>query len=121
MFLATVNKAKQLLFLTYIGDVKAEELRQAREEATELMADLGPGFRVLADFIWMESMDAASAGEIGKMMELCDERGVSEVVRVIPDPKKDIGLNILAVFHYRRRLPMVTCENMAEAIKELKL
>ena len=41
--------------------------------------------------------------------------GVAEVVRVIPDPQKDIGLNILSVFHYSRRVRIVTCESLAEA------
>jgi hypothetical protein len=41
------------------------------------------------------------------------------VVRVIPDPQKDIGLNILSLFHYRRRVRIVTCKTLAEAMKAL--
>ena len=54
-------------------------------------------------------------------MDLLDEAGVSLVVRVIPDPKKDIGMNILSLFHYRNRPRVVTCARMIEAAKELSL
>jgi hypothetical protein len=36
-------------------------------------------------------------------------------VRVIPDSRKDIGLNIMSLFHYRRGVRIVTCETLAEA------
>jgi hypothetical protein len=36
-------------------------------------------------------------------MDLIDQHGVSFVVRVIPNPKQDIGMNILTLFHYRNR------------------
>jgi hypothetical protein len=41
------------------------------------------------------------------------------VVRIIPDPRKDIGLSIMSVFHYRRGVRIVTCETLAEALSAL--
>ena len=52
-------------------------------------------------------------------MDMCNEKGVEMVVRLIPDPHKDIGLNIMSLFHYRRRVRLVTCETLAEAMKIL--
>jgi hypothetical protein len=121
MFLATVNKTQRLLLLSYLGHVGAEELKRGRAEATAVLGDLQPGFRVLADFERLDSMDPDSAAEIGKLMELADQRGVGLIVRVIPDPSKDIGLNILARFHYKQRVPTVTCETMAEAAQALEI
>jgi len=46
--------------------------------------------------------------------------GVELVVRVIPDPHKDIGFNILSLFHYRRRVRIVTCPTLEEAMKALE-
>ena len=54
-------------------------------------------------------------------MKLIDQSGVGMVVRVIPDPKKDIGLNILTIFHYRNQPRFVTCEKMTEAAEVLAL
>ena len=119
--MATTNKASKLLVLTYIGHVQTEELRRGRESTSALLADLAPGFRVLADFERMERMDTDATQELGKMMEEADAKGVETIVRVIPHPSQDIGLNILAMFHYKRQLPMVTCKTMEEAAKTLGL
>jgi hypothetical protein len=48
-------------------------------------------------------------------MDLLNQHGVAMIVRVIPDPHKDIGLNILSLFHYRRGIRIVTCKTMEEA------
>jgi hypothetical protein len=86
-----------------------------------LLADLPAEIRVLADLSRLESMDVACMEELGKSMQLCDQRGVELIVRLIPDPAKDIGLNILAAFHYRNQPRVVTCETMEEAAKLLSL
>lgn len=119
MFLATTNKAKRLVCLTYLGQVRAEEIKAGREETLTLLEDLGPGFRVLADFERLESMGPETAAEVGRLMEMADAKGVALIVRVVPDPSKDIGLNILAQFHYKRRVETVTCATMEEAARVL--
>ena len=47
------------------------------------------------------------------------KRGEELIVRVIPDPSKDVGLNILGLFHYKRQMHVVTCKNMEEAARAL--
>jgi hypothetical protein len=121
MFLATINKSKQLLYLCYIEQVGVEELAQSREELVALLADLTPGFRLLTDLSRLDFISVGCAAEIGKIMELCDQKGVAFVVRVIPDQTKDIGLSIISLFHYHHGPRSVTCENMVEAAKMLSL
>ena len=121
MFLATTNKAKRLLQLSFIEHVGVEELRQGNRDLGALLADLPAGIRVLADLGRLESMDVDCAAEFGRAMELCDQHGVELVVRVIPDPAKDIGLNILAAFHYRHQPRAVTCKTIGEAFVLLGL
>lgn len=121
MFLATSNKAKRLLHLGYIQHIKPEELKRGLEDIKMLLADLPPGFRLLADFGRLESMDPACTTEIGRIMELLDRSGVGMVVRIVPDSNKDIGLNILSLFHYQHHPQTVTCKNMAEAAEKLSL
>jgi hypothetical protein len=121
MVLITINKVKRLLYLNYIGHVKASELKEERCSGKALLAELPAGIKVLADLSRLESMDAESTVEIGKMMEMCDEKGVEIVVRVIPDPSKDIGFSILSMFHYKKRIRSVTCETLDEAGKALEL
>jgi hypothetical protein len=121
MFLATISKSKQLLHFDFIGEVRPEELARGREDAITLIAELKTGFRVLADFTHLNSMSVGCAAEIGKTMELCEEKGVALVVRVMPDPTKDIGLAILTRFHYRNPPQIANCANMVEAARLLAL
>ena len=44
------------------------------------------------------------------------EKQVAEVIRVMPDPRKDIGLNILSQFHYGPNIRITTYETLAEAL-----
>ena len=55
------------------------------------------------------------------MMDLIGHAGVGLVVRVIPDASKDIGMNILTVFHYPHRPRVVTCQNLTDAARALGL
>ena len=121
MFLATINKSKQLLCISFIEKVRVEELTQNHDGVVAMIAELSSGFRVLTDMERLESIGVSCRDEIGKIMELCDQKGVELIVRVIPDPQKDIGLNILSLFHYSRRPRTVTCESMVEAAKVLSL
>jgi hypothetical protein len=121
MLLVTSNKLRQLLHIRYLGPVQPAEFQQGREDLTAQLRELSPGFRLLADFSQLESMELDCEVELGRMMELIGQGGVALVVRVIPDSSKDIGMNILTVFHYPRRLRVVTCKNLIEAAKALGL
>jgi hypothetical protein len=45
---------------------------------------------------------------------------VSKVIRIIPDPRKDIGLRILSLFHYDRGVRILTFHDRNEAEKALE-
>lgn len=110
------NRLLRITFSKHVGPKEAEaNLERVRQALTELL----PGFRVMADLSAMDSMDVACAEYLKTSMDLCNEAGVSKVVRIIPDPKKDIGLNIMSKFHYDRDIPIITCETEAEAMKLL--
>ena len=116
MLLAETNKIKRLLHLTFVGQVGAEELREHREELALLLGELPDGFRLLTDLTHLESMELACEAELARLMDQCDQRKPSLVVLEIPDPRKDIGLNILAMFHYQRAVKGVTCKSLQEAL-----
>jgi hypothetical protein len=121
MLLVTSNKSKRLLHISYIGPVRLEELQRSREDLTTQLEELSPGFRLLADFSQMESMGLDCTPELGRMMDLIGRAGVDLVVRVIPEPSRDIGMNILTLFHYRHHPRTVTCESMVEAARLFEL
>jgi hypothetical protein len=119
MFLATVNRVKGLLHLTFIGQVSPEDLAQSAAEVQSLLTDLQPGFVVLTDLSRLEAMDVVCEKHIGRIMDLCQQRGVGRIIRVIPEPSKDIGWNILSIFHYERGLHAITCESLPQAERHL--
>jgi len=88
---------------------------QGEAEVLALLAEIPRGFRVVQDLSQLEAMDAKAVEWVGRMMDLFYERGVGRVVRVIPDPSKDIGFNILTVFHYRLSPEIITCKDILQA------
>jgi len=121
MVLITSNQPRRLLCMTYVQRVTPAELVGSRDELATLLAELPTDFRLLADLSQLESMDAECVTEIGRAMELIGQHGVSLIVRVIPDPAKDMGLNILAIFHYPHHPRTITCQSLAEGLRELSL
>ena len=121
MFLATTNKARRLLYLNYIAHVTVAELERGYQEVKVMLGEFPNGFQMLADLGRLDSMDPACVEIIGKTMELMDQNGVEIVVRVIPDASKDIGLNIISIFHYPNQPRIVTCQTLTEAAQVLTL
>jgi anti-anti-sigma regulatory factor len=118
-FTVGIDQAKNLLIIRYHGRVTASAVERCAEEVRAALAKIQSRFRLLADFTELESMDVTCVPHIEKIMELCDERGVSTVVRIIRDPKRDIGLQIMSYFHYSGDVNIVTCENSSDAAKIL--
>src|SRR5437763_16752366 len=115
-----VDEPKRLLVIRYNGLVRAEETEKGLEQIRNGLAKLQTGFRLLADLTELESMDVGCAPFIEKAMDMCNEKGASMVVRVIPDPHRDIGLQIMSIFHYRGDVKIMTCETLGQADELLK-
>ncbi len=121
MVLVASNKARRLLYISYLGRVNPAELSRTSPDLEALAAELPAGFRLLVDLTGLEAMDLECMTEIGRIMEMLDRRGVGLIVRVIPDPAKDIGLNIFYLFHYPQRPQVEICKTMTEAGARLGL
>lgn len=114
-----MDAKRNLLHTRYTGNVIAADMEAGLRQVEAQLPQLRAGFSVLADLSGLAAMDLDCAPQIAKIMDLCKAHGVSLVVRVMPDPKKDIGLNILSLVHYRGAVKIVTCETLAEAKKHL--
>jgi len=119
MYSVEIDRSKRLLVISALHKVTAEEANLVALRVGELLHDVEPGFRVLADFQWLESMDTAAAPHIAQIMDTLAEKQVSSVTRVIPDPHKDIGLNILSQFHYGPEIQIATFETLADALQSM--
>ena len=119
MYLVELDRSQRLLVISAAQHVTADETHKTVEELRGLLKDIAPGFRLLADFRWLESMDAAAAQHIAAIMDLLREKKVASVARVMPDPHKDIGLNILSQFHYGPEIRVETFERLVDALQAL--
>jgi len=121
MYLTEFDPLRRLVKITVAGDTDAEEVISARESLRALLREVQPGFRLLADLSALVCMPTSAAPHLGEIMELCAEKGVALVVRLLPpEPGKDIGLAIISQFHYPPHVPIVTCATMEEAMRLLE-
>ena len=119
MYAVELDASKRLLVISASQKVTAEEAKMVAQRIRDLLRDITPGFRVLADFRGLQSMDPAAAPHIAKIMDALAEKEVASVTRVMPDPHKDIGLNILSQFHYGPEVTITTFETLADAVQSI--
>ena len=119
MYAVELDQSKRLLVISAAQRVTAEQARQAAQQVRDPLQDVAPGFRVLADFRWVESMDPATARHVAEIMDALAQKQVASVTRVMPDPHKDIGLNILSQFHYGPEIQTATFQTLADALQSL--
>src|SRR6266576_701917 len=119
MYALELDRSKRLLVISAAQRVTAEEANMAAQRIREVLHDVAPGFHVLADFRWLESMDSAAAPHIAEIMDALAEKEVASVTRVMPDPHKDIGLNILSQFHYGPDVTISTFDTLADAVQSI--
>ena len=119
MVLCSADKSGRVLTMSYSQHVGAEDMRRCLGTVRDLMDHLKPNFLLLTDLSNLESMEASCALELGAIMDLCSARGMLTVVRVIPDPNKDIGFGLISRFHEHPQVKTQTHESLAEAIQSL--
>src|SRR5207237_4973501 len=119
MYSVEIDRSKRLLVISALRQGTAGQAKLVAQQVRELLRDVARGIRVLADFRWLESMDPAAAYHVAEIMDALTEKRVASVTRVMPDPHKDIGLNILSQFHYGPEIQIATFETLADALQSL--
>src|SRR5436190_10771757 len=114
-----LDQSRNLFIIRYSDHVGPEQTERALVDVRLTLDKVGRGFRLLADLFHLQSMDVLCAPHIENAMDLFNGKGVSEIIRIIPDPRRDIGLQIMSYFHYSGDVRIVTCESMDEAMNLL--
>ena len=120
MVAVQTDSSQNLLIIRYTGSVEPDEAERCLEEVRLALPKVQSGFRILADLTDLESMDVSCAPYLSTIMDVCNASGVAAVVRIIPDPKRDIGLQIMSLFHYGGGVKIITCETADDAMKALQ-
>jgi hypothetical protein len=119
MFHAEVDTSKRVLTVSFAQRVDSQEMKSCLEKVRSILVEIEPGFRLLTDLTSLDAMDANCSKDLGEMMSLCDAKGISGIVTVVPDPKKDIGFTLLEPFHYGEHVKVTTCKTLADAVQSL--
>ena len=119
MFAIEFDQSRNLLIIRYSDHVGPDETERALEQVRLALERVERGFRLLADLTELQSMEIACAPHIESAMDMCNEKGVAQVVRIIPDPRQDIGMQIMSYFHYGGDVRIITCETADEAMNFL--
>lgn len=114
-----LEPTRKFLRLQYRGAVVHDDVATLIPRIEEAVSQFGAGFVLITDFTELEQMDLECIRPITRMMDCCLAAGIGKAIRIIPDPGKDIGMNLLSLVHYRGKVPTVTCETREEAEREL--
>jgi hypothetical protein len=115
LFEAEVDGDRNLLRTRYSGRPMKADFEAGAVGIKEALLQMKPGFTILADWSKFEGMEIDCVPYIAEIMDLARTQGAALVVRVLPDPAKDIGINILSVVHLRGTARTVTADNLEEA------
>ena len=120
MYFVEIDRSKRLLVISAAGHVSTEEVKAAAQKVRDIVKEAEPGIRALTDLRWLISMEPSASRYIADIMDALSQNRLASVTRVVPDPHKDIGFNILSQFHYDPDTPIYTFETLADAVESLR-
>jgi hypothetical protein len=109
------DEKRNIVTLKYEGNVDVREAKELYLKLQTLIPKCPRGFKLLADLSLVDNIKKEVLPVIKKIMDLLNQHGISEVIRIIPDPDKDIGFNILSIFHYAKDVKVLTCQSLEQA------
>ena len=121
MFSLSVDEKGNKLVITFKDYFDLKQSEQFYAHVQKIVPKLKKGFSVLTDLSSLEHMEISAKLFIEKVMDLLNKHGVSMVIRIIPDKKKDIGFSIMSLFHYSAKVPIHTYKSYQEAARLHKL
>jgi hypothetical protein len=119
MWSAAFDESRQVVELRFAEEVDEAQARSCAAHVLTLLPKVSPGFCLFNDLTRLRQMDVGCAPFIDQIMDAFDQKGIRRVVRVVPDPEKDIGFGIMSLFHYGQTVRVITCQSLEEAQQHL--
>lgn len=116
---ASLDEERNIVIVKYEGNVNVKDARRLHEQLQAVLSKCCKGFKMLVDLSTLSNIDQEVVPLIRKMMDLCNQYGVSEIARIIPDPNKDIGFNLLSIFHYDKDVRVRTYQSFEQLDQEM--
>ena len=109
------DRKRNTVIVEFEGNVDAAQAKQFFADLEKVRPKPEKDFILLADFSLVDTMEFSVKGEIEKAMDLFNAQGLTEVIRVIPDPNMDIGFNLMSSSHYSKQIKVHTLRSRQEA------
>ena len=102
------DRERNTVIVEFEGNVDAEQAKQFFVDLENIRPKPENDFKLLTDFSLVDGMEFNVKSEIEKAMDLFNAQGVTEIIRVIPDPNMDIGFNLMSASHYSKQIKVHT-------------
>ena len=115
MVKVTYDRKRNTVIVEFEGNVDAEQAKQFFADLERVRPKPEKDFKLLTDFSLVDAMEFSVKREIEKAMDLFNTQGVTEIIRVIPDPNMDIAFNLMSAAHYSKQIKVHTVRSRREA------
>lgn len=115
MIRVSYDSTLNAVVIVFSDQVDITQAEQSYIDIQKATPKHGKGFKILTDLSKVESMEPGVRAAIKKSMDFFNQNGVTEVIRIIPDPSKDIGFSIMSLFHYSKDVQILTVSSFEEA------
>lgn len=119
MYLLEIDRVLNRVHITLAERFDASQAKALQDELQLRLKELDRGFSILCDLTTLEEFDELAEPYYRSIMDLCNQNGVSKVVRIIPNPVQNFGLTVMSHFHYASGVPVIICRNLREALENL--
>ena len=109
------DRKRNTVIVEFEGNVDVGQAKQFFADLEKTRPEPEKDFKLLTDFSLVDAMEFNVKREIEKAMDLFNAQGVTEIIRVIPDPNMDIGFNLMSASHYSKQIKVHTLRSRQEA------
>jgi len=115
------SKSKRVLLLDFSGGVGKQDLIQAGKDISIALSDIGRGYTLIEIFHDQPRFERGAGLEAGTMVGSCYENNrIWRVIRIEDKEHADPGLSILHQTRWKREIPVLTMDNIKEAVAVAK-
>ncbi len=120
MIKVNYDQEHNTVIIEFVGKIDAAHGEEYLPNLHKVIPKHGKGFKLLVDLSLVQKMDPKFQVSIKKAMDLLNAHGVTKIIRVIPHPAHDLGLNIMSHFHYSKEVKVLTLPSRKEAEARLR-
>jgi hypothetical protein len=121
MYSVSHDQNKNIISINIQDVFDVEQAEKAYKEVETVLKKAKKGFTVLTDMSSLQEISLESFKSISKTMDLFNSCGIWRAIRIVPDSSKDIGFNIMNMFHYSPEVKIHIFESMEKAKEYMDL